>query len=364
MTQDQNDMLLVVGTYTTTLPHVAGRGAGIHLIGFNSRTGAISDGPAFGGVTNPTWLTVSKDARRLYSVQECAEDDGAAIDCFALDTEARSVTHLASVPSQGSWPCHLSLDKAEQQLFVANYVSGRFATIRLDADRVPTSQAKVIQHEGSSVNSERQEGPHLHQAVPTPDGRHVIVCDAGLDRLIRYPLTEDGIAPTPDLSLDAEPGSFPRHLAFLPDGSGCLVIHELANTVVSYAMAGDAITRCGSLSILPQAWTGASSAAALHIHPSGRFAYASNRGHDSLCAIDLRDGLERLSVIGWYSACGKAPRDFTIDPSGRFLIVATQDSDNLAIYEIDSQTGELSLATERYSIGTPVCLAFVNRQIL
>lgn len=364
MNQNKGDMVLIVGTYTTTLPHVVGKGAGIHLLGFDSRTGTIIDGPAFGDITNPTWLTVSKDGQRLYSVQEVAEEDGAAIDCFALDTDQRSLTRLASVPSYGSWPCHVSLDLTEKQLFVSNYFTGRFATIALDADRVPASEVTVIQHEGGSVNPERQEGPHLHQALPMPDGHHVIVCDAGLDRLIRYPLTDKGIGTISDLSLAADPGSFPRHIAFLPDGSGFLAIHELSNTVDAYGMTGDTITRLGSVSILPPDWSGTSSAAALRTHPNGRFAYASTRGHDSICAIDLRDGLERLRVIGWYSACGRAPRDFTIDPSGRFLIVATQDSDNLAVYEIDSQTGELSLATERYSIGTPVCLAFVNGPIL
>ncbi|MCB8880907.1 lactonase family protein [Acidisoma cellulosilytica] len=360
MSQDDADMLLVVGTYTSTLPHVVGKGLGIHLLGFDSRTGSISDGPVFRGVDNPTWLTISKDGQRLYSVREVAEEDDSAIDCFALDIEKRSLTRLASAPSYGSWPCHVSLDEAERRLFVSNYFTGRFATIRLDADRLPTSDVTLIQHEGGSVNPERQEGPHLHQALPTPDGQHVIVCDAGLDRLMRYRLTDDGIEKTANLSIAADPGSFPRHLAFTPDGAGFLVIHELSNTVASYRMAGDRIEPMGGLSILPTDWDGDSSAAALHIHPSGRFAFASNRGHDSICCIDLRDGLGRLSVLGWVSACGEAPRDFAIDPTGRFLIVATQNSDNLAVYDIDIETGDLSLRSAQYAIGTPVCLSFVN----
>ncbi|GAB2286245.1 hypothetical protein Dimus_020665 [Dionaea muscipula] len=345
MSQDTADMLLIVGTYTSTLPHVVGKGLGIHLLGFDSQTGKISEGPAFGGVTNPTWLTVSRDGTRLYSVQEVAEEYGSTIDCFAVDARGRNLTKLASVPSQGGWPCHVSLDRAERQLFVSNYFGGRFAAIRLDAYGVPTPDVTVVQHEGSSVNPERQEGPHLHQALPMPDGEHVIVCDAGLDRLVRYPLRPDGIDTMPDLSIATDPGSFPRHLAFMPNGSG------------------SAIEPRSTLSILPAGWDGDSSAAAIRIHPSGRFAYASNRGHDSICAIDLRDGLGRMSVIDWSSACGEAPRDFAIDPSGRFLVVASQNSDNLAVYEIDRETGSLSLRSSQFSISTPVCLSFVKRPV-
>jgi 6-phosphogluconolactonase len=354
------DMLLVVGTYTTVLPHVRGRGQGIHLLGFDSRSGTITPGPAFGGVVNPTWLTVSRDRRRLYSVQERDATDGAAVDCFALEGEARRLTHLASAPSGGSWPCHLSLDAAERTLFVSNYGDGRLAILSLDAEGRPSGERRVIRHEGRGTDPERQEGPHLHQVVPTPDGQHVLLCEAGLDQIIRYPLENGRVGAAPDLLLRTDAGSFPRHLAFLPDGTGFLVTHELAGKVDAYRYDAQGAVRQGTISILPEDWSGVRSAAAIRIHPSGGFAYASNRGHDSICGIDLRGGPADLRHLGWWSAGGEAPRDFAIDPAGRFLVVANQDSDSLVVYAIDAATGALQKWGAVFSIGTPVCLCFVQ----
>lgn len=361
VTDQEPDMLLAVGTYTEVLAHVKGHGQGIHLLGFDSRTGAILPGPAFGGVVNPTWLTASADGRRLYSVQEREEADGAAVDCFALDTATFGLEPLARASSGGSWPCHISISTGGETLFVSNYGDGRLGTLSLNTAGLPAGAMRVRAHEGRGPNPLRQEGPHLHQAVPTPDGRHILLCEAGLDRIIRYPLHEGRLSDAPGLTLHAEPGSFPRHLAFLPDGSGFLVTHELANTVDAYRHDAGGAARCGCISILPADWTGESAAAAIRIHPSGRFAYASNRGHDTLCGIDLRAGLDDLRTLGWWSTQGQAPRDFIIDPTGRFIIIANQNSDNLVVYAVDVETGALRLLRDDYALATPVSLCLINR---
>jgi 6-phosphogluconolactonase len=352
MTGSQIDKsVLIIGTYTDSLPHVRARGRGIHLLGFDSSTGMISDGPVGSDLKNPTYLTVSRDGARLYAVRELDEDQGASLDTFALDAATPALTKLSSVAALGGCPCHVALDAGEKRLFVSNYATGSFVAFALDAEGLPQPNPLKIQREGSSLNPERQQGPHVHFGAPTPDGENVLVCDAGADEIVRHRFEGTTIAPNPDLVLKSDPGSLPRHLAFLPDGGGFLVIHELAAKIDAYRYAAEGAQRV----------TGAKGAAAIHAHPNGRFVYASNRGHDSIFGVDVSAGLDALKPIGWWSTHGATPRDFAIDPSGRFLVAANQDSHNLTVHAIDAETGELSLMSSGHEIGSPVCLVFVPR---
>jgi len=360
MTDSSDDSLLIVGTYTHSLPHVVARGRGLHLLGFNTKTGKITDGPVVETVRNPTYLAVSKDASRLYSVQELAEEDGSAIDVFALDAKGRKLTHLAKRDAQGGWPCHVGLDQDERRLFVSNYLTGSFVTYPLDAEGLPHEEGHKLQREGSSVNPDRQTGPHVHHGVPTPDGQHVLICDAGTDEVARHRLEGDTIAEEADLVLKSDPGTLPRHLAFLPDGSGFIVVHELGAKVDAYLYGADEIKRVSELSTLPADWSGPKSGATIRIHPSGRFAYTSNRGHDSIFGIDLGNGLDKMTPIGWWSTRGAAPRDFIIDPTGHFLIAANQDGHNLTVYRIDQDSGALEVVGEDFAVESPVCVAIVK----
>lgn len=355
------DCLLLVGTYTHTLPHVVGKGAGIHILGYDSTTGAIYPGTTFKDIRNPTWLTANRTGDRLYAIEEMPADGGAAVDCFALDRTAGQITPLRSLHSGGSWPCHASLDAEESRLFISNYMSGSLAVFRLDAEGIPLPNPLLIQHEGKGPNAERQEGPHVHQCIPTPDGKHVLVCEAGADRIFRYPLTGTTLASVPDLAIASDPGGFPRHLAFLPDGSGFLVINELSAVIDAYAYENDAVRRLGAIRGLPAEWRDAPSGAAIRVHPSGRFAYVSNRGHDSIFGIDLRNGLAKLKPLGWWSTAGHAPRDIAIDGAGRFLLAANQNTDTIVTFQIDGETGTLKRMPDVIEIGTPVCLLFVTR---
>jgi 6-phosphogluconolactonase len=353
--------ILVVGTYTDSLPHVEARGQGIHLLGFDGETGEITDGPLIQGMMNPTFLTASRDGTRLYSVQEMGEADGAAVDLFALNPTTSEARHLARRPALGGWPCHVGLDRDERRLYLSNYLSGSFVVYPLDTDGVPAEAPLKIQRAGTGPNPDRQEGPHVHQGVPTPDGLHVLVCDAGTDSIVRHRLLGDSLDSEPNLIVQAEGGSLPRHLAFLPDGSGFLVQHELDGTVVSYRYGSEAIEKVASVSALPADWTGPRSGATIRVHPGGRFVYASNRGHDSIVGFDLAGGLASLVPIGWWSTAGRTPRDLIITADGRFLIAANQDSDNLTVFSIDAATGDLRQLATREGIGSPVCVHLIER---
>jgi 6-phosphogluconolactonase len=354
--------ILIVGTYTDSLPHVEARGRGIHLFGFDGETGQIVDGPVIEGMKNPTYLNVSRDGTLLYAVQEMGEADGAAVDVFALDSTGSEVRHLTSRPAQGSWPCHVGLDLDERRLYVSNYLSGSFVAYPLDPDGIPADTGLKIQRSGTGPNPDRQEGPHVHQGVPTPDGLHVLICDAGTDTIARHRLVGDSIDPEPNLIVEAAGGSLPRHLAFLTDGSGFLVQHELDGTVVSYRYGSETIEKVATVSALPVDWTGVRSGAAIRAHPEGRFVYASNRGHDSIVGFDLAGGLANPIQIGWWSTAGATPRDFIISEDGRFLIAANQDGDNLTVFAIDAGSGALRQVGTREGVGSPVCVQLVARR--
>lgn len=356
------DHLLIIGTYTDVLPHVSGHGRGIEVLGFDSRTGEITPGHVFGGLRNPTWVVPNRAGTRLYALGEVSAAEGAAITCFALDVGTGTLARLAAVPAGGDGPCHLSLDTAETCLFVSNYAGGSVVSIPLDAGGTPVAAGmRVIQHEGQGPNPARQEGPHVHQALPTPDRQHVLVCEAGLDRILRYPLEAGGLAPRPNLALAADPGSFPRHLAFLPDGPGFLVLHELSNQIDAYRFTDTGAERVGTLPGLPADWAGESSGAAIRIHSSGRFAYASHRGHDSIQGVDLTSGLGAMRAIGWWPTGGRVPRDFNLGPQGHFLIAANQDSDSLLVFTIDQDSGALSRIGAPFLVATPVCVVIIPR---
>lgn len=355
---DTEKLQLIIGAYTDSLPHVQARGAGISMLSFDPATGRISEGPTYTDIRNPTYLARSRNGQRLYAVEELSEGDGAAITVFDFDAKSGSLSVLARVPAHGDWPCHVSLDGPEERMFISSYLNGTFVTYSLDADGLPRRDEVKIQRTGTGANPDRQEGPHVHQGVATPDGLHVLVCDAGTDEVARYGISKGLIDRQPNLVVKTDGGSMPRHLAFSPDGTRFFVVHELGCCVNSYSYGADGIRLLTKSTTLPDGWTGDSNCAAVRAHPNGRFVYASNRGHNSIVLFDVSEAQETLAPIGWYSTRGETPRDFNIDPSGRFLFVANQDGHSLAAFSINIETGALTPIGDTYEIGSPVCVLF------
>ncbi|KAB0675994.1 lactonase family protein [Aureimonas leprariae] len=353
--------LLAVGTYTETMPHVTARGTGIHLLGFDRRTGAITDGPAVPGSRNPTYLTANRAGTRLYAVEEIGEAEGASADIYRLDAAAPTLTLLERLPALGGAPCHVALDGDERRLFVSNYAAGTFITYPLRPDGLAAGEGHRIRRVGSGPNRARQEGSHIHQGVPTPDGRHVLVADLGADEIARFPLTGSTVAPEPDLVVQTPPGGLPRHLAFLGDGKIVAVVLELGGTVELYGYDGTGLEHRVSAATLPPDWTGPVAAAAIRAHPNGRFLYVSNRGHDSLAGFELAADGCSLRTLGWWPSGGRTPRDFILTDDGRFLVAAHQDSDSIVVFAIDPGNGALTPVAEKGGIGSPVSLHLVRR---
>jgi 6-phosphogluconolactonase len=232
--------------------------------------------------------------------------------------------------------------------------------IREDGSLGPATE--VVQHQGGSIHPDRQAGPHAHCIHTDPDNRFVLAIDLGLDAVLRYELDADrgtlGRIDTPAGTVP--PGSGPRHLAFRPDGRFAYVLNELGSTLIAcaYDASSGELRPLQSLSTLLPDFSGTNWTSALRVSPSGRFVYASNRGHDSIAIFASDTATGHLSLVGHESTQGRTPRDFNIDPTGTFLLAANQDDDSIVTFRVDGETGRLSPAGQVAEARTPVCIAF------
>jgi 6-phosphogluconolactonase len=359
MTQPQAlEILLAVGTYTESMPHVDGRGAGVHILRFDLGHGTFGAETVMGGLRNPTYLEASAAGDRLYAVCEVSAEEHPTVETYAVDRPSLTLRHLASTPLPGGWPCHVSVNAAAGHLAIANYESGNFLIMPLDEAGCPAGMPDVIQRQGCGPQADRQEAAHGHCALASPDGRHLFLVDLGTDAIARHPILGGRVSALPDLTITAAPGAGPRHIAFSPSGRSLLAIHELASTVTLHSL-DDPRRILAEVSTLPEGYTGESTCAAIRVHPSGRFIYASNRGADSIFAARLDEEAGGLHPIGTWPAGGRTPRDIALTPDGAFLLAASQDDHAIAVFAIDQATGALIATDHRLKLMSPVCLRFI-----
>ncbi len=338
------------GTYRAT-------GEGIYTCRLEPATGEMELLGLFEDITNPTYLTLDRARKHLYAVHETGRADSPSVSAFAVNDDF-SLEHLNTQGMTGEGPCHLALDASEKFLAVANYGSGNVVLFPVE-DGSLAEQADSVQHEGGSVNADRQEGPHAHATVFGPDGRALFVADLGLDEIKAYRLNEQAAKLEPLSSTETPPGAGPRHLVFHPSGAYIFVLNELASTVSVFRHQEGRLELLNTVSTLPKGFEGETTAAAIRIHPSGRFLYASNRGHDSIAVFAFDEAAARLNPLQHASTGGKVPRDFALDPSGKLLVAANQQTNALLSYRLDASSGRLEPTGERLELGTPVCIAMV-----
>ena len=313
---------------------------------------------------NPSYLALHPDGQFLYAVSEVGQSNGelgGGVSAFAIDARTGGLSFLNQQSSRGEGPCHVAVDPGGHLLTVANYSGGSIASLPIQADGRLGAATAFFQHEGSSVNPQRQREPHAHSVAIDLAGRFALACDLGLDKIISYPLDGSRAQLAPQvLEASTRPGAGPRHFAFHPSARFGYSINELDSTVSAFAYdAGlGELRELQTLSALPQGFEGQSSGADIHVTPSGQFLYASNRGHDSLAmfSIDAATGL--LSSLGHEPTGGKTPRGFAIDPTGAFLLAANQDSDSVVVFSIDKQTGRLAPTGQSIEVPSPVCVKF------
>ncbi|HLG51623.1 MAG TPA: lactonase family protein [Chloroflexota bacterium] len=357
------DMLLFVGTFTALPPHPRGRAQGIDVFQLDLSTGTLLRVRTVMGVPNPSFLALHPSRRFLYAVNavpEIDDHDGGALSAFAIDWSAGDLIFLNRQSTRGAGPCHVSVDQSGQFAFAANYGGGSVAVFPIRDDGRLDPASDFIQHTGASVDPERQRGPHAHSINLTPDGRFALVADLGIDRLLVYRIDRERgrLIPNDPPFISVSPGSGPRHLDFHPTGLYLYLINEIGSTVTVLAYDGDRGTarEVQTISTLPEGFSGPNTCADIHVHPSGRFVYGSNRGHDSIVIYAVDKATGRLAQIGHQPTLGRTPRNFLITSEGTWLLAANQDSDTIVTFRIDTQTGLLTPVGQPIESLSPVCL--------
>ncbi len=354
-----DSLLVYVGTYT-------GKDSkGIYGFRMDSESGALSPLGLLAEAPNPSFLAAGPGGRVLYAVEESRSAGGlvGVVDAFAIDPANGSLRLLNRQATGAPGLCHLSVDAAGRHLLAAGYSAGHLAVLPVLADGSLGAVSTLLQHSGSSVNPKRQAGPHAHCVSFAGDGRFAFSCDLGLDKVLvyRYDSATGSLSPNEPPSAALKPGAGPRHVSFHPSGRFAYVINELDSTITAFScdLESGTLSPLQSVSSLPEGFAGQNSTAEIEVHPSGRFLYGSNRGHDSLLLCSIDAGTGKLSPVAWESTRGRNPRHFEIDPSGRFLLAANQDSGSLSLFRIDAADGRLSFLSEA-EVPKPVCARFVR----
>ena len=356
-----DECLVYVGTYT-------GKGSeGIYAYRFDPATGETNSLGLAAGTDNPSFLAVDPNGRFLYAVNELDtfhNEPTGAVSVFAIDRESGKLKLLQQVSSLGGGPAHVSLDRSARYLMVANYNGGSVAVFSIGKDGRLGRHTAFVQNAGSSVNPERQAGPHAHFIQATPDNRFAITADLGLDKLLvhRFDAKTGSLTPgTPGFAA-VDPGAGPRHVAFAPSGKFVYVVNELVSTVTvfAYKPGPGTLDRIQTIPTLPKNFAGKNTAAEIVVDGKGRFLYVSNRGHDSIAVFSIDPDSGTLKSPEWVPSGGKTPRNFAIDPTGKWLFSANQDSNSIRLLEIDQKSGRLKPSDRSLTVVSPVCVRIVS----
>ncbi len=355
------ELLVYVGTYTS------GKSEGIYLYRLDLTSGKLRHAATTKGVKDPSFIALAPGRRNLYAVNEVEDFGGkksGALSSFAVDQPTGNLRLLNQQPSLGGAPCYVDVDRSARFVLVANYSGGNIAVLPIRSDGSLGEATDVKQYVGSSINVERQEGPHAHCIVLDPANRFAYGCDLGTDKVMiyRFDARRGKLIPGRTPWVQLKPGAGPRHITFHPDGKYAYVINELHATVTAFAHDRDRgnLKELQTIPTLPADFTGENTSADIHVSPDGHFLYCSNRGHDSIAAFQIAPRSGKLTFVAHQSSGGKAPRNFAIDPTGRFLLVANQKSDNIVTYRRDLKTGQLTATGHVAEVPSPVCLKFTT----
>ena len=344
----------------TTTPQ-GGQSKGIYRATFDPATGNLSKPQLAAEIASPGFVALHPNGRRLYSVCSLPNKQGPGVAAFEISENGRSLRLLNMQPIGDGGAAHLVVDRSGRCLFTAQYGGGSVAVFPLDSDGRILPRSDLAEHEGSGPNQARQKSPHPHWVGVDPANRFLFVPDLGIDRVMIYRMNLDegkierhGVGRCPA-------GGGPRHLKFHPNGRFAYVLNELQMAVTAFAYDAEAgtLTPLQTISTLPEELQEVpSKASEIRIHPSGRFVYAANRGHDSIAVFQVDPANGQLTFVEREAIRGSWPRNFNLDPSGKWLLAAGRDSNTLAVFRIDPATGGLVFSGKSVSCPTPICVEF------
>lgn len=353
------DNYLLVGTYTK------GKSEGVYVYKFNSADASYSEVSHI-KTSNPSFLAISPNEKYVYAVNENSDTAHFAggITSFSFNKANGTLTKLNEQPSYGNDPCYITVDKTGKWVIVGNYTSGTLAVLPVRADGSLDTATTFIQHQGYGVNSERQEGPHVHCTILSSDNKYLFVADLGIDKIMIYAFDDKTgkLTPAADPYEETEPGTGPRHFTFSPNKKFAYLIQELSGGISVYRYNGNGeLSLVQNTSALPPEYMGTPGSAEIMVSPDGKFLYASNRGETNTIAIfkiDPKTG--QVYLIDHVPSGGNTPRNFNFDPSGNYLLVANQNSDNVVIFKRDKKTGLLINTGKTIKVGNPVYLDWIK----
>ncbi|HEV3436377.1 MAG TPA: lactonase family protein [Gemmata sp.] len=343
------------GTYTDK----AGS-KGIYRSKFDGTTGKLSAPELAAEAPSPSFLAISPNGKFLYAVAETDGKDGGGVLAYALNAKTGELTKLNQGTTGGSGPCHISIHPKGEYATIANYGGGSTAVIKLGSDGKLGERVGFVQHIGTSADKNRQEGPHAHCSFFDPKGKYILTVDLGIDRVKVFTLDpSSGLKEETEADIVTPPGTGPRHIAIAPDEKFAYVCGELNSTVnvIELGGSGGKNKVVQTLSSLTEPVKGNSTAECI-LHPSGKFVYVSNRGHNSIAVFKVGED-RKLTAVGHITGDIKIPRNFNIDPSGKWMLIASQEGEKVGVWELDEKTGLGKETGNTVEVSKPVCVKFV-----
>lgn len=351
---------LVTGTYTT------GKSEGIYVYQFNSADGSAKMISHI-KTSNPSFVAVSPNEAFVYAVREDAANNGkgGAIAAFSFNKQTGMLSFINQQSTGGNHPCYVSVDKTGSWVVAGNYSSGSVTVFPVQVNGSLGAATTIIQHEGSGPNKARQNSPHVHCTFFSADNRFLFVPDLGIDKVMIYAFDEitGKLTPAKQPFAQSIGGAGPRHFCFHPSNKYAYLIEELSGTVIGYKYKNGRLKTRQLISTMPAGDTSFAGSADIHISPDGKFLYASNRADaNSIAIFSINQKNGKLLFVAHQSTLGKTPRNFNVDPTGEFLLVANQNSDEIVIFKRDKITGLLTDTKNRIDVGKPVCLKWISVQ--
>ncbi|MEN9701520.1 MAG: hypothetical protein RIR55_840 [Bacteroidota bacterium] len=349
--QAQNANLLI-GTYTKQ------GSKGIYVFNFDTATGKAIELSHTDSISNPEFLTITKDKQFVYATNE--NKDG-MVSVFSL--KGNKLNLLQQKSTKSADPCYISLSPDEHNIIVANYSGGSITQFHRFADGLISNAQQFIQHNGKSIDTTRQEKAHVHGAFFSPKGDYLLTPDLGMDKVFIYPYNNNNSLPldaTKSSAINSNPGSGPRHIAFSKNGKYLYVAEELSGTISIYQYSNGKTSFLQSVFTHPANYKGAPGTADIHTSPDGQYIYVSNRGDENNIAKFpiLSNGKLEEKQMKLFSTLGKRPRNFNISNDGNWLLAANQDTDNITVFKINKQTGDLTDTGNTIHVSMPVCVLF------